>query len=302
MRTINFIIGLFIVLTSCNNSKQKTENPEIVFLTNYFADFVKASHSDNSKSDVFYKEKIQTPIFNNYFLSSEYSFLVSSFLEAPIKNVDELQKTLDRIDAQQEVIIKNVSEALSDSRSIIKNENVTVYILPANPDIKFIAEKMGGVMGLTAGSKQLLLFIDPEIVNWEKMLKYSVAHEYHHACWIKNNFSKASSWTLIEYLIFEGRADSYAHLIYPDIVAPWTHALTESKKSELWNQIKGNLQSTDYSLQQQIMFGSSNYPYWGGYTLGYDIVQKFIKDNKDVSVDNWTNIEGKTLLERSNYE
>lgn len=44
-----------------------------------------------------------------------------------------------------------------------------------------IIQGMTGIMGLTAGSKQIILTIEPDIIGLENMLEYAVAHEYKHA-------------------------------------------------------------------------------------------------------------------------
>lgn len=163
-------------------------------------------------------------------------------------------------------------------------------------------EEMSGIMGLTAGSKQIILTVEPEIPGWENMLEYAVAHEYNHAYWTNVNFGKSTKWTLLVYLVFEGRGDYFAHLIYPNVIAPWTMALTENQKSDLWNKIKPNLQSEDISYQMEVMFGSEKYPVWGGYTVGYDMVRTAVTNNKKLKADNWTNLASEKILEQSKYK
>lgn len=165
-----------------------------------------------------------------------------------------------------------------------------------------IIQGMSGIMGLTAGSKQFILTIEPDILGWENMLEYAVAHGYNHAYWTNENFGKSTKWTLLDYLVFEGRADYFAHMLYPDVIAPWLMALTETQKSDLWNNIKPNLQSEDIGYQMEVMFGSRNYPAWGGYSLGYDIVLSALANNKDLKAVSWTNLEADKILELSKYK
>ena len=79
-------------------------------------------------------------------------------------------------------------------------------------------------------------------------------------------------------------------------------ALTESQISDLWNKIKPNLQSEDIGLQMEIMFGSRNYPVWGGYSVGYDIVITALENNKNLIADYWTNLEAVNILRKSKYK
>ena len=159
---------------------------------------------------------------------------------------------------------------------------------------------MSGIMGLTAGSKQVLLTIEPEVAGWEEMLEYAVAHEYNHMYWTKLNFGKSTKWTLLDYLVFEGKGDSFAHLLYPKVKAPWTNALNKKEQNDLWNSIQPKLQSEDVPFQMEVMFGSRNYPYSGGYTIGYNIVQKALKSTK-LTPEDWINLNSEKLLEMSKF-
>ena len=222
-------------------------------------------------------------------------------MSAPIQNTPELKKTIERINSNKKRIESKIRSALEKSNTYLKNDSLTIYILPANPDNKAIMQGMSGIMALTAGSKQILLTIEPEILGWEEMLTYAVAHEYNHAYWTNINFGKSTKWTLLDYLFFEGRGDSFAHLLYPKVKAPWTSALNEKDKAVLWNRIRLKLKNEDIRFQMVVMFGSGDYPFSGGYTIGYNIVQQALK-RRTLTVANWTNLSSEKLLEMSGYK
>ncbi|WP_277584648.1 DUF2268 domain-containing putative Zn-dependent protease [Psychrobacillus antarcticus] len=60
----------------------------------------------------------------------------------------------------------------------------------------------------------------------ENMLKYVVAHEYHHAINILAN-GEISFYTVLDRILFEGKVDSFARIVYPDLSSPWTESLSE---------------------------------------------------------------------------
>jgi uncharacterized protein YjaZ len=303
MNIISKIILLtFTLLLSSASSYGQRTSDKIIFLTDYYETFVDELNSDNKKVDSIYNEKVLTPIFNKYFKNSEYSDIVKDFIASPIKNTFELKKSIDRIAINKSTIEKKIIGAINKSRLSIVNESLTIYVIPVNPNFKQVIEGMSGIMGLTAGSKQIILTIEPNILGWENMLEYAVAHEFNHAYWTNLNFGKSTSWTLLDYLVFEGKGDYFAHSLYPNVITPWTMALTENQISDLWNKIKPNLQSEDIGLQMEIMFGSKNYPVWGGYSVGYDIVRTALESNKNLKADYWINLDAVNILRKSKYK
>lgn len=301
---INMKITLLTVLLTVKLTTAfgQVNTDKIIFLTDVYTAFIDKVKTDNRSLDSIYKENIQTTIYDTHFQKSEYAFIVKDFFATPVRNTTELAKSIDRITLNHEKIKTKIIGALKKSRQNIDNDSLTIYIIPSNPDSMNIIKTMTGIMGLTAGSKQIILTIEPDIPGWENMLEYAVAHEFNHAYWTNVNFAKSAKWTLLDYLVFEGRGDSFAHLLYPNVIAPWTSALNQDQKSDLWNKIKTNLQSEDISYQIEIMFGSKNYPVWGGYSLGYDIVQKALANDKKLKSDIWTNMSSDKILELSTYK
>ena len=107
---------------------------------------------------------------------------------------------------------------------------------------------------------------------------------------------------MADYLVFEGRADSFAHLVYPQRQAPWTNALTPQQEKAAWKAIQPHLSSTSPSLLLNLMFGGGKgVPQWAGYTIGFNMVQAFLKKRADPNVDRWTAIEAGELLKQSGY-
>jgi uncharacterized protein YjaZ len=297
------LLTMVFLISFVNVFGQKSNN-KIIFLNDIYSDYTKTAQnqiSDLNDLDNIYKDKIQSTIINRYFLKSEYSGIVNDYLSASVQNTNELNKAIERINSNKKRIKSKIRSALEKSNTYLKNDGLTIYVLPANPDNNAIMQSMSGIMGLTAGSKQILLTIEPEIVGWEEMLEYAVAHEYNHAYWTNINFGKSTKWTLLDYLIFEGRGDSFAHLLYPKVKAPWTSALNEKDKEDLWNRIRAKLQSEDIPFQMEVMFGSRNYPFSGGYTIGYEIVQQALKIST-LTVENWTNLSSEKLIKMSGYK
>ncbi len=296
----NIKIILLILALSARFFGQSSKN-KIVFLTDFYSGFINNVKANEIKLDSIYEATIQTAIFNTHFKKSEYAYIVKDFFAKSIKNTTELKKSVDRISLNEKLITNKILRALKKSKEQLNIDSLTIYIIPADPASRQTIEQMTGIMGLTAGSKQIILTIEPDVKGWENMLEYAVAHEFNHAYWTHMQFAKSTKWTLLDYLVFEGRGDSFAHLLYPKVKAPWTSALNENERTDLWNKIKPKLQNEDMAFQLEVMFGSKDYPVWGGYTLGYSIVQLALKNAK-LPLDKLTNLSSEKILELSNYE
>ncbi|MBA2613550.1 MAG: hypothetical protein H0U95_16420 [Bacteroidetes bacterium] len=302
------IISLFLFRCAQQSSpisdsgKEKTPFFKIIYFDNYYTDFLKALKADRSDWDKIYFEKIKNGLIKEYFSKSEYYPLVRETFSYPIQDTNGLTKFIADLNENRIDIEKIISEAFTLCNKQIKNDSVTFYMIPLSSDIKEIVNKMGGVTAQTAGSKQIILTIDFSVNSWKEMLKYTVAHEFNHSYWTNINFSNNYKMTLLSYIIFEGKADSFAHSLYPNVKAPWTTSLNASEKTALWKKIMLKLQSDDQYLLASVMFGSEDYPIWGGYTLGYDIMQTAFKKNPELLKTNWTNLDADKLLELSDYK
>lgn len=300
---------LFVFLFACGqqtsqtkeSAKEKTPFHRVIYLDKYYTEFLTAIKADFSNRDKIYTEKIKDPLMKDYFSNSVYSDLVIENFSYPIADTAGLTKFIYDLHANRTEIEAIISSAFILCNKHLQNDSVVFYIAPSTADLKEITNKMGGVTGLTAGGKQIELTIDFNVSSWKEALKHTVAHEFNHAYWTNENLSPTYKLTLLEYLVFEGKADAFAHLLYPEIKAPWTCSLSDKEKANLWNKIKPNLQSDDPTLLGAVMFGSKDYPVWGGYTLGYDIIQTAFKKHPEIIKTNWTNLNADKFLELSNY-
>lgn len=312
-----FVVG---VLFSCGHqTKQTSQNTprdiphaivyttpagdKIIFLEDYYRVYFKAIKSNyNNRVKLYYRD-IADSIFNEYFTKSEYSGELRNRLFTGINDTTKLGDYIYGITNNRQKIQELITTALTESRRYLKNDSVTIYILPANYDIHMTMDGVGGVSGFTPGSKQIILIINTEESQWKENVSLTIAHEFNHTYWTKVNFYKSYQRTLLDYLVFEGKAESYAHLIYPNIPAPWTKALPEKVEADLWNKIKSQLKNQDMAYQYEVMFGSKNeYPFWGGYTLGYHIIQSALKNRPELTPAEWTNLPSEKILEMSNYK
>jgi len=290
--------------TSQTTDSNKDETPfhKVIYLDKYYTDFLAAVKSDFSNRDKIYNEKVKDALIKDHFSNAEYlDFVIESFSN-PITDTSDLTKFIADLNAHKSEIEKIISSAFNYSNKHLKNNNVNFYIVPLTSGDREIIKKMGGVSGLTIGSKQIFFTIDFTVNSWKEVLEYAVAHEFNHSYHFNVDPDAFFKFTLLRNIIFEGMADSFAHLLYPKVKVPWTSALSDKEKEELWTKIKPDLQSDNAVLFDSVMFGSKGYPTWGGYTLGYDIIQTASKNRSDFFKTKWTISDDEKILELSDYK
>lgn len=140
--------------------------------------------------------------------------------------------------------------------------------------------------------------LTPNIIKW---LPGTLAHEVHHS--VRIQIGPGFGKTLLEELITEGLADSFAHTLYPGMVHPWTNALNSNQEYELWQQIQPFLNNLDlqYELYGKWFFGGDGIPNAAGYTIGYRIVQNYLNRHPIMSAAELVREEAKTILKASDY-
>ncbi len=310
---------LLLLLIGCNQSSKQAYTTKvapiiyqagngnrIVFLNDYYTDYINSLKAGAENHDSLFRKKIQSPC-NTYFSKSEYAQYLSTLFYVP--DTTNLDERISEINNNLDKIEKIISSALVECRKYLKNDSITICIQPyANVGgyADTIIKIRGGNTGLTVGSKEILLTIDPSVISWRNMLGETLVHEYNHAYWIKMHFSEEDERNILLDLINEGKADSYAHFIYPSIIPIWDTILPNKEKIAFWNRLKPKLNNTDLNMYRKVMFGDrsdlTNYPIWGGYCLGYSIVQSALKNNPSLTPQEWSNLSPEKILEMSDYK
>lgn len=296
------LISIFaLVSTYFVKSKEISTRPEFKTVVMYdaFAEFISKSKEQKYDTAIFYKELILDPVYEDFIDGGEYAVLADRYIGRTIKDHDDLVYKLGLFkDKKVELIVKG---ALEKCNSYLAGINTTVYIFPSVGDYEQMTDPLGGVAGVTIGQGKILILVDPTVDNWESVLSYVVAHEYHHSIWTSMQLEE-NSFTLIDYLVFEGRADSFANIVYPEVEVPWTSSIDFNDEKTVWKLIDDQLGKVNNDVLNKVMFGGvKDYPHWSGYTIGYHIVQNYLEKNPEVDVATWTNMSSSDILEKSGY-
>jgi uncharacterized protein YjaZ len=241
--------------------------------------------------EAIYMESVLEP-FNEK--SSLDITLDNSLFLSPSLRIEQLEENTNRLLENQEKINLWIEEAILESVELLPSKDTKIHIFPANPEDWFFIEA-NGVGGAAFSDNGFILFIDPTFS--EDALKFTVAHEYHHIV-TEQNLNN-----ILDYIIIEGKADSFASIVYPEISSPWATPLSEDEEANVLEILRKNINSADMNAYYKFQGGNpaQGIPMWSNYKIGYQIMKSFSENNPDISIEEWTNLDAKEIVKRSKY-
>ncbi len=299
MKTINYII-ILIALFSCHRSEYDFERTKLNIRSQEFEILTAYQIFDNfTKNKTSYSRDVFTQIKNEFKHNAEYPFLFET-IKKEIKP-DELLKEeialLKKIDFEQ--IVDSAFRIITKE---LPGPDTKILFIPTNPEYRELYKKFGmGIHAITIGTGKIIVSIDPTFNNWPQLIPYVLAHEYHHSVWTSRNFNRAD-FTLLEYLVLEGKADSFAHELFPDAYIPWFDMLTKEKEKRIWNLIRPELNRRNSEMNMKIMVGTKDIPYASGYAIGFSIIESFKKNNPQINDIELIDISPAQILLLSKYD
>ncbi|MEM7045723.1 MAG: DUF2268 domain-containing putative Zn-dependent protease [Pseudomonadota bacterium] len=138
-----------------------------------------------------------------------------------------------------------------------------------------------GHTGYTPKADAIFLTLDTKSEALEANLglpmERVLAHEFHHARrWDTVGCGK----TLGEQLITEGLAGRFVEEIYDNPPEPWESAVSLEKLRPHLGAAAQEWDSENYD-HMRWFFGEGDLPHWIGYSLGYQLVGKYLEVNSD---------------------
>jgi uncharacterized protein YjaZ len=213
----------------------------------------------------------------------------------------QVRKEIEILQQNKKELLQTIQRGFAKSRRLLPSVYApricVFYFQPDSP----VRSRMNGVMGFTASQHLIDLYVSP-LAGWIPWVGYNVAHEYHHSQWMARNPDRDTfQFTLLEYLVFEGRADNFASQI-THLNGDWSHSISAEEQCTVFNQIEPSLSKTGPILPK-VMFGwpGSGYPQWAGYTLGFGIVNSFLRTHPRDSIESWTRMSAADLFAASHY-
>ena len=104
--------------------------------------------------------------------------------------------------------------------------------------------------------------------------------------------------TLLDAMIAEGVADTFAMELNPSVRPAWLDALSPRAQDQLWPRVHRRLAVSDPSEIRRILFGDGDrIPTWTGYAIGYRMVQRYLELHPRVRPAGLVGLTGATIYE-----
>lgn len=299
---MRIISCIFILLTSisCHRSEYDFERSKLMINNQQFEILTAYKIFDNfiaKKSS--YRQDVFNQIKNEFNHNAEYPFLFETIKKEikPDANLKEELEILKDIDFKQ--IVDSAFRIITKELS---GPDTKILFIPANPEYREFFKKFGmGIHAVTLGTGKIIVSIDPTFNNWPQLIPYVLAHEYHHSVWTSRNFVTAD-FTPLEYLILEGKADSFSRELFPNAAIPWFNMLTEDEEKRVWNLIRPEMNKRNSEMNKNMMIGTEEIPYASGYTIGFSIIESFKMNNPQINDIELIDIAPEQILLLSKYD
>lgn len=191
--------------------------------------------------------------------------------------------------------------------------NTQIVILPGDGESSVLVDQMRGVLGFSLGAQVVLTFVWPT-EEWQHWLTYTMTHEYAHL--VRNHLfprglaggrlvymNTQEPETLLDAMIAEGLADTFATGIVDNANPPWIDALSLEDEQLVWPKVRRRLAVSDPSEIRRMLFGDNDrVPPWTGYTIGHRIVQGFKEARPDTPMATMIGMPASAIFEASGYE
>lgn len=281
---------LLIVLSACDKSDYTVENPDkeqmfhIINTAFLFEKYIEKGAEANFEM---YNNEVIQPIYDDCFKDGEFLYMADEILHTAPTNLSNLKNNTELMKVRQQELNQLIEEALLKSAKLLPSDkDVTVCLVPATSS---------GIRLFTTGAGKIIIpyneFID------DAFLKVSIAHEYHHSTWAEHNVHN-ETFTILDNLVFEGKAVMFEQLVYPEIS---TIPIDPTYNKDNWSKIEKDLNSIDFNRSLAIINGGNDLPALYGYSEGFKIVQAYLKQYPEKTPEEWTALSPTEIFRKGNY-
>jgi len=304
MKSIYFL-SVTLLLASCSPAAEKPKTYDISFthekqeihivpLYKAYDDYIQAVSKQPEDNEALYKKYVLGA--KNDVIKKEQlqAMPVPSIYEQPSENIKDLKQMNTYLKKHHQHIMKQIkSSLLTSMKQLPRDEKLVVFVSPTTPLEHDDAKRYGGVSGVAQGNNSMSLFFLKDFSK-ESLLN-TTAHEYHHTVAL----DEPNRATILDYIILEGKAEFFAHKLYPmessEAIAP----LLDHSLEHVISELNAERLTTD-----DLFFGNyeKQIPSFTKYRLGYLIVSDFVKQHPEISLKEWSRMSSVQILKKSSYK
>lgn len=270
------------------NIQKRNRGTKIVNAHKLYNHFVDKLEKDNDTSRLtVYKEEVIQPVYNDCFKNGEYLHMVDSVLNKAPDNLTEIQSINEQID--EEKTNAAIKEALLKSSDLLPSKKeTTVCVFPTESD--------NSAVMVTAGAGKIIVLYNKYYTD--EKIRAGIAHEYHHSVWTEKHLQKDMSFTVLDNLIFEGKAVMFEKLVYPDLILT---PVNPSYNKNYWSKVEEDLEKYDGKRSLEIIMGGKELPKLYGYSEGYKMVKTYLELHQDATPEEWTALSAEEIFTEGGY-
>lgn len=261
---------------------------------NAFDEYVAlAKEEPDSLEDAYFKT-VSQPFQYNAFSDGGGVEYMDTWIFDPPQDIIPLQSTIDAVAGKTADFELTIEEALKESAKLLPGGDKTVHIFPT---------ASVQAQGLALNEEVMILWVYPTLTSEE--LKQTVAHEYFHLIDMeKGTFeSSMAASTLLESTVMEGKAVSFASLVYPETDLSWISNEDGSVSEQVRTLFMQQKDSYDLQVWTDFLNGNSakGIPPYATYMIGHEIMQSFLQNHPDVLINEWLKMTAEEILRGSDY-
>jgi hypothetical protein len=197
-------------------------------------------------------------------------------------------------------IVNGIRNILPQVQKLIPADSIEIKINISNDVMPTL-----GVAGRSISAYSLIISFDPKNPNYKPQnIPPVLVHELHH---LSRHRMKDWKLSLPEAMIMEGLADHFTIEVINSEPPVWSHVLTNEEIKKYLIKLSPYLNLTFESWYPEFnqkyyapwMFGrtgSDPIPRWTGYTLGWTIVENYIKTHSGALASNLVWTPTKTII------
>lgn len=230
-----------------------------------------------------------------------------------IEQMASLLQTLEEAQAWQigEKALQTAVASFEPHTNQIPINTVTGWLVLADPANMQSFER--GYTGATDWMQPRLIgqFWEPNEYNLLR-LEGLVAHEMHHLIRFRVSNWNMQTATVADYIVLEGMAESFATALFGEkVLGYYVAEFAQDDLQQAYDLIAQGLYQTGFNLVRSYIFGDAlaeqsgfealgGMPTYGGYAIGYHLVQAFLKES-GLSIQEATFLSTQQIIEGSKF-